>query len=312
MCKIPNPSIFITSVGRTGTKFFAHLFDKVIPECNAFHEPGLVNFPSLRGLRWNLKHFPFRHVTIDKFRLSRNVRGLSLKRNAGTMSETDAAQVLYKLRQTFVNRLQPPLYVESNFQLVGLIDVLPQVFRNCRIVFIVRDGREWVKSSYSYGGGWYGPLHLIASLGIGRLSAVHCQEDAWTQKWSSFNSFQKNSWLWMRKNSYALECVKRTPQARTFKFEEIFLEPNRYETLREVLEFATNLPAAEFQYGPLEGVLERKLNKSQPGCFPSWTKWSSEQVAQFQEICRGLMSELGYGTEPEWRAMCRRAQNGKH
>ncbi len=40
---------------------------------------------------------------------------------------------------------------------------------------------------------------------------------------------------------------------------------------------------------------------------PHWREWSDTQVAQFQRICGELMSQLGYGHEPQWQEKCARA-----
>ncbi len=310
MKKLDKPSVFITSTGRTGTKFFAHLFNNVVPECDAFHEPGLVDYWSGGRLLQNLPYFSLRQLTFDKLFSSRNVRGISLRRNAGTLPFETACEVLYESRGSIVDTVEAPLYVESNFQVVGLIDVLSEVFRDCRIIFVVRDGRDWVRSSYCFGGGWYGPWHLMASLDIGRLKAPLCARDPWKKRWAEMNHFEKNCWLWRRKNAYAVECVKNTPEARLFKFEDIFKGSDRRETVSDILDFATDRGGTRFEYNSqkVHEQLDRKVNRSDPGEFPGWPDWSAERVRQFQRICGGLMDDLGYGDEPEWKEKCRQAQ----
>ena len=39
---IEKPTILITSLGRTGTDFFAKLFAHVLPNCTSLHEPDII------------------------------------------------------------------------------------------------------------------------------------------------------------------------------------------------------------------------------------------------------------------------------
>ena len=47
---IDKPSIVITSLGRTGTKFFQELFADIIPDATSLHEPDYLNFGQYHGI----------------------------------------------------------------------------------------------------------------------------------------------------------------------------------------------------------------------------------------------------------------------
>jgi hypothetical protein len=46
---ITKPTIIITSLGRTGTKFFQLLFEEIVPDSTSLHEPDYLNFGQYRG-----------------------------------------------------------------------------------------------------------------------------------------------------------------------------------------------------------------------------------------------------------------------
>lgn len=305
---IEKPAVFITSTGRTGTQFFGQLFGRVIPGCDSFHEPDCVAGAPLRDFLSASRRFGIKQAVLGKMRPIGNMRGLSVGRICGELGRKAASNAVYRLRARFVDGLSGQLYVESNHQLIGLIDILPDVFRTCRIVYLVRDAREWLRSFWSHSGGFYRHGDLMQYLSGGRLRASMCPGDPWGDRWRDMDRFQKNCWLWAKKNRYALECVKRTDEARMWRFEDVFLGDGRYETLEELVGFATRFPDGErFEYDSLDGVLEKEVNASEPGALPPWREWSADRVRAVREICGELMDELGYGDEPEWRRMCREA-----
>jgi hypothetical protein len=47
---------------------------------------------------------------------------------------------------------------------------------------------------------------------------------------------------------------------------------------------------------------EQRINRSRLSALPPWRDWSPADCRALDRICSPLMSELGYGAEPEWRA----------
>ncbi len=306
---INKPSIFVTSTGRTGTTFFARLYEKIIAGCDAFHTPGLIPPHNPLHLLEQLRHFSARHLVLDKLIPSQNLRGMSILRIAGKARIERAAATLERLRKRFVNNLSGELYVESNQQLLGLIDVIPHVFKTYRTVLIIRDPREWVTSSYRCDGGSYGLADPISFLKYGRLSAPLCRHDPWAAKWETMSKFQKLCWLWNKKNQYALSATNNTPQTRLVLFDSLFRAKDKYLNLKELIDFTVDFGSANrFEYQSLDGILDHKKNQSTPAGYPDWVDWEPEQAWQMQQICGSLMDELGYAQEPEWQEMCRKGR----
>lgn len=81
---------------------------------------------------------------------------------------------------------------------------------------------------------------------------------------------------------------------KRFEFEDIFEAENRYENLKELVDFATTFQdGTKLEYKPLDGWLDKKFHGSS-GEFPSWENWTKEQKATFRHMCGPLMEELGY------------------
>lgn len=301
MNQITKPSIFVVSSGRTGTRFFSRMFDRLLPDCDSFHEPEVVSRPYTDSLRIIWKHFGLAKCFCRKFTLGGSLRKLSIARRGGAVSDEFACEALYRLRQRFVASLKGASYAECNLQLWGMIDLVPKVFSNSRIVYLVRDGRDWITSLINFSGGFFGPRDIVQKLGMGRLTPATIPGDEWADAWASFSQFQKHCWTWERMNRFSVEGVKKCPNARLWRFEDVFASENRYEHLADLVEFATAMPdGTRLDHGGIDGLLEKRIHASQPNKLQGWRDWTPEMCRQFHEIGSGLMGELGYGQEPEW------------
>ena len=308
--RIAKPAVFITSTGRTGTKYFAWLLNRYVQQCDAFHEPDVAHSLRLLDFLQKSKRFGILRLTVGKLSYTYNMRLLGLRYRKGGLTTLQAARILACMRASFVKSLCGSLYVESNVQLSGLLDVLPQAFPSCRIVWMVRDGREWVTSVMRHFAPRtrYGLVDLPSWIGPGRFSAKDCRNDPWAAVWDELTPFQKNCWRWSKENQEAVQVIERLPCARMWRFEDIFQSEKGHDHLRSVLDFVTRFPEGDrIPFELPKGVLRKKLHASSHHAFGNWTEWSTEQVAQFQAICGGMMKRLNYGIEDEWRKRCEKA-----
>ncbi len=314
---IDKPTIFVTSLGRTGTLFFARLFEHILHSCQAFHEPDVLN---LNDPLPRIKHFGLMRMTIGKFSPMSSVRRLSVMRQAGQIGEYRAARCIFGMRKNFVDSVGADVYAESNNQLLALADLLPRVFASCRVVIILRDGRDWITSINRQRGRktfldkiihlkreGYGYFHYIYHCFLGRISPLLLPQDKWKSRWKDFDVFQKLCWYWQFQYRYALARCKDLDNVKIVKYEDVFLSDEKYRRLKEIIDFITRFPDySEFPYRSFENALDRRVHASDKTGFPGWRDWSDERVVQFEEICGDLMAELGYGREPQWRERCRK------
>ncbi len=294
---IEKPVILITSTGRTGTEFFANLFADIVPDCTSLHEPDIIKFPGVKNRLESYSQQTQRagiwRMIILKSLGKWTLAKLSDSRFAGKMSHADAAKELYIQRNGFVSKMSGSIYIESNLGYYGLLDIVPDVFTHHKTIYIVRDGRDWVRSMVNWGE-VYGKNGIRKFFAHKWPIASDVQNDPHAKQWPTLSRFEQLCWAWSRLNEYALNSIQQDANARVYKFENIFMREDRYQTLAELISFSTSLPGivAENLKRP-DGWLEQKIHQSSSK-FPEWEKWTDYEKKQFEKICGPLMDRLEY------------------
>jgi hypothetical protein len=152
---IEKPSILITSLGRTGTQFFSLLFKDVVPDCDSFHEPDIVQFAGITNridsfIR-RVKDAGIYNMVFLKLLGKWSLIKLSDHRIKGELDNVKASQDLHQQRVKFVQSKKGKVYIEASVGYYGLLDIMPKVFSQHKAIYIVRDGREWVRSTLNWG-----------------------------------------------------------------------------------------------------------------------------------------------------------------
>lgn len=293
--------IFITSAGRTGSRFLANALSSMISSAASFHEPDILTTTHMEEWPVKCRNFGLFNSTIGKFLGISGLRTLSNKRMQGLMDDRRVINELLKRREKFREQVREPIYIESNWAFYGVLDLIPQAFPISNSVYIVRDPRTWIQSSLNWGH-WYHKRDYIHLLGLGRLKPSMFADDKYKDEWNSFSTFQKLCWAWQKLVSFALESIEREPRIRCYKYEDLFVGQRRYDTLREMLVFMSRFPdGTSVKFIIPEGILSKVVHGSEKR-FPGWRQWSIPQCQQVGEMCGPLMEKLGYGEEPEWKA----------
>lgn len=299
MEKIDKHAVFVTSSARTGTLFFKTLFEQ-FPEVYSCHEPeNLCVSAPLDTLR-KAAQFGLRHVTLDKMRGRWGITNLSNERMAGRISVEDAAQRMIEQRRPFIESHGQNIYAESSYHYYGLLDVIPHAFNSYRIIYIVRDPRDWVRSHMNKKE-WY--HHKNANTWFGtRISPKTINDRTYQSAWPGMSRFEKLCWAWATINSYALATIPNSRYARMLTFEELFRRETRHSNLQDLLEFAFDWAGTDTgQTLNLTALGREKVNGSHGERFADWRHWDGAHVRSLEAICGPLMARLGYGTEDEWR-----------
>ncbi len=298
MEKIGKPTGIITSLGRTGTKFFAGVLGNLSSDITSIHEPDIFHLSYRLGhtipdLFSQLSTVGVNNLILKKLLGKWTLIDLSDRRFYGRLSGAKADQFLYEYRRSFVESRAGKVYIESNVGYYGLIDIIKDVFKYQRVAYIVRDGRDWVTSNMNWGEMFNKGL-IRATFGHSWPTAENIIDDQYSQQWKSMDRFEKLCWAWASLNTYALDTLSSNPEARVFKFEDIFYSQNRYVYLREFINFLLDFrDLSSVQIKPINGVLEDKVHASS-GTFPNWEDWGDERIQSFNEICGSLMERLDY------------------
>jgi hypothetical protein len=306
---IEKPSIIITSAARTGTTFFFKFFKEVMENCIAFHEPdrfGIKSVPEeMMGNNkfqddiWKINKFGFLNLTLKKLFGKWGLISLSNKRISGEITVEDASKIFLKERKNFIDSFSEEIYVESSYHYYGLIDVTNQSFKNHKLVYVVRDGRDWVRSHINVGLFYH--KYDFNTIFNKRLTPMLLNDNLYKTRWKSMSQFEKLCWVWVKINEYAYKTIEKNPNAKLYYFEDIFKSQKKYNNLNKLLEFVTSLEDVDIKYKDFKGKLEEKVYKNPSSGFPHWKNWSKKYKNSFDEICGPLMSKLGYGHESKWK-----------
>jgi hypothetical protein len=299
---IEKPAILITSLGRTGTKFFANLLGEAIPDSTSLHEPDLFTTGEVRNEKAGISHLIAQvrevgalYMLVKKPLGKWSLSTLSDDRVKGDLDNGDAIRKTLRQRARFVDSRKGAVYIESSTAYYGLIDLLGDVFVHHRLAYVVRDGRDWVRSWMNWGkkGGMYTKGRIRSMFARNWPTALDVADECGT-RWRFMSWFEKLCWAWDRLNRYALRSVRSSPNARAFRFEDLFETRDRYEHLAELVSFVSDMTGvAPVEPQALEGCLDRKIHKSS-GEFPAWDQWTNEQRETFVSTCGLLMDQLGY------------------
>ncbi|GEM_PF-1553052 len=256
---------FIISTGRTGTKSLAYLFN-TLPNVISLHEP-----------------------KPDFLRL-----GLDFATRRVSYNIAHAFFVKYRLPQIKKFSERYDVYIESNNRLFSLVPIISEVFKdkrfNLKIVHIVRDGRDVVRSGFSRD--WYSIFDPFP-----RLRAVDFPDDPWRSSWKNFDRFEKICWLWQKKDSIIYHDIGYFKNSITVKFEDIFNPENEFEGLWRIVEFLELTPFIEDSKIDIEAFMKKKINKNPVYALPHWTQWPQQRLEQFWKIAGKHMKEVGYTME---------------
>jgi hypothetical protein len=294
---IEKPSILITSLGRTGTEFFARLFAQILPDSTSIHEPDIFQNTGVEN-KWRHYLRQVRRAGIWRMVILKalgkwTLVDLSDAKFLGRLNAEGAIRGLNAQRKAFVHRMPGAVYVEANIGYYGLLDITPDVFREHRVVYLIRDGRDWVRSHMNWGE-FYGKKGIRKLISHNWPAASSLPGDVYADKWHRLSRFEQLCWAWTRLNEYALDTLSKNPHVRVFHFEEIFAGETRYDVLMETITFATSLPGVgSADVGNVKGRLEHRIHQSSEG-FPAWENWTNEQKRQFEHICGPFMEKLGY------------------
>jgi len=302
MCIIEKPCIFLTSTGRTGTQFLGHNMADMIQDCESFHEPDVLWLKRPGDWSNKLRSLISHRMTWGGFSLKYSIRTLNVWRHMGKIRDEDAIGYLHCLRGNFISGIKAKIFVEANAAFNAFGDLLPKAFPNSKIIYIIRDPRDCVRSYMNFGlTSPYGPLDTRSWFPQFRLKAKYIPKDPSQRRWSRMSHFEKLCWMWNRENTFAVRCMQKTVNARVFRFEDLFNRGDNYLAFSNMLKFATLFPSgfqAHYEFNPK--ALGKKVHSLASGPFPKWSDWRETHVEQLHYHCQDLMKEFQYGTEPEW------------
>lgn len=188
----------------------------------------------------------------------------------------------------------------NNSPFVGAI---PKVFPTARLIVLVRDGRDFVRSVYTSERpdptpvGWLDDgvelNDLEKFIAFGRLRPVPGSELG--AAWPDMTPVEKNAWLWAETYRIVLDAVEEAwspDRVKIVRAEDMFADPTGvYGEIREFLRF--DWPVNE----SVQDLLTRRINsrsKSSSYILPKHPDWTSDVTEAFWAQAGPMMDRLGY------------------
>jgi len=284
--------VFFVSAGRTGTKFFGDMLSTMIPDAFSIHEPDVLMDFKIKSIQ-QIRIFGLYNLIFGKLIGKTGIRNLSQNFLAGKIDREQLVAAIVDHRKKFYEQVKSNLVVESYSGWYGAIPGIRQLYRNYKIVAIVRDPRTWVTSNMNWGT-MYGQRDWVTRLGLGRLTPAMIGDERYAGQWNDFSRFQKLCWAWQAINNILLTAVDNLESAILVKFEDLFHSENRYQHLENLLTFLSCYATRSFEFHIPNGVLERKIHRGRHRRFPAWLDWKPQRKQELQQICGPLMQALGY------------------
>jgi hypothetical protein len=252
-----HPCIFVLSTGRTGTQTLAALFS-LATNVVSYHEPT----PKLYELSW----WSYRYI-----------------------GEAGAHQILEAAFRAIRHEITSYAldcnlgYVETSPQATFLAPVISEVITNAKFIHLVRNPRDVVRSGMRRN--WY------SGHPADKTRIVPNPGSQWEQRWSTYNSFQKNLWLWAETNRWILKFCSSLPANRVLLAHSEDIFTGRERALMQLYTFINAPMPAKWK---ITRVLRKVLNAQKSGTFPEATSWSEEMNADLHEITGKVAGDLGY------------------
>ena len=237
---------FILGFGRSGTAFMAHFLNQA-EGTFVYHEPVLEDFYAHA-----VAHY-------DQHSAERYMLGFRKK------------EIFNRTRHIAV----PGMYGEVTGTLRCHANAIKKTFPGVRLLHLVRDGRDVVRSHTS--------RRIMTIKNPFSLSIHPTDSDPWKDRWSGMDRFARICWFWQEENRRL-----RTNIGKTVQFEKILSD---YEYFSEQI------------LQPLEINISKELWKSNVSTprntssdfgMPKWDKWTTEQKKTFTDICGSEMSNYDY------------------
>ncbi len=297
--------IFITSLGRTGTMSLASGLAKMIEDCTAVHDPDVLRYAPLSESMKKIRLNGLFKMTLGRVSRAYSMDLLGIGRIRKRVNDPYITRRIQEIRTNTLRTIGTQTYLESNNQLRGVIDLLPQAFPGSRTVFLIRDPRYWVQSWLNKPIPRYSRQDIRNWLPNARLKPHHFPGDPFRHLWNGMDAFERLCWAWSRENAYALGCVRRSASAMVIRFEDLFAGGGaRSRSLERLLDFVTRFPGASpTRWEMRPELFEKKMHATKDRSFPDWPFWSQKQVGSLVAYCGDLMEAFGYGEELAWKRM---------
>lgn len=252
----------------------------------------------------------------------------NLNRETRLMMEGKLADPEHVIDQTVVERVRRKLreaeaYGEKNVTYGPFIPLLHERL-GCKFVFVIRDGRDVVRSLVNWHEAKFGSVYREC-MDPGKLTTeatvaaselpVHLDTSDYARprpapgeslydKWEALTRAEMCAYYWSRVNCLYLEQLEKLPNDAWMVID--YTTP----TVEKVLEVGGFCGLRGLHRSMIEELLQRRINSledrgAEKGTYPSWREWDGGARRRFDAIADQTMRRLGFYPEKggEWRPL---------
>lgn len=217
-------------------------------------------------------------------------RKLNIDSNKAIGNEASTASIVKEYLGKFPDGI--PASTCDPLQAMALFYYVDQHDPEAKVIHLVRDPREMVRSFMNWKNRKLSgkvahhlvPYWMPFPLQTGDLGLF---EYATLPKYAHF------AWIWNYKNRQ-FGSLKDKKNYRLVRLEDLYASP---EVMNDLFQFM----GVKAEINPERHG--KKANASEMKKFPKWRDWTPAMAKNIDRFCGPLMAELGYGTEPEWKAL---------
>ncbi len=243
------PIFFSLSTIRSGSTFLADLLAQELPMAQIEHEPNINDYWSYTHILRNPQH-AFDYVAD------------------------------YRLKD-LLNRIQTKnssLYGEFNPFLVLHVAAIKEQIPHARLLHLVRDGRDVVRS-------------IMAREVLGDKDPLLAviqppDDDPYASKWQDMSRFERVCWKWRYENR-----VLRKHIPDCIHFEQLISDYAYFQT-HLLSKIGVNISQKQW-----EQYIHQPQHASPKYPLAHWTQWNKQQKQQFTSICGAEMAACGYSLQ---------------
>lgn len=297
MSRFAKDLVFVVSGGRTGTQFLGDRLSIAIQDSFSIHDPDILSI-YVKRVAGRVRRFGLYNMTLGKITGHTGIRSIGYRLITGQIDLATALRRLEATRTGYHSSISEPLVIESNSQWLYACDELAKIWPHAKLIIVIRDPRTWIRSWLNKGIRWraYDPVRLLPP---GRLTPEKVGDFEWAGPWQSFDTLGRLAWEWRFVYSRLLDHETRNPNARIFKFEDLFGAQDK-TAMHELVRFAATHDNRSYAHKVPEGFTATIHNAS-VGRARDWQEWSDVQARLVDRLCGSLMRRFGYGDEPEWK-----------
>lgn len=287
--------VFIVSGGRTGTRFMGDLLSSMIPGAYSVHEPDVLEGLTLRTWR-RIQEFGFYHMVLGRILKHTGIRHLSEGFLSGDLTVEEVQRAIKKQRFGYYQKINQPIVVESYYQWYGILPVIPKTFSSYRILGVLRDPRDWVRSWLNFEA-HHGRRDLVKKIGRERINPKMTGEQPYASEWGSMDPLSRLCWTWKTVYTCVLDHAEIDPQMHLVKYENLFKDSERQHAWKEILDFITGFDKKSYTYEFDPEFLNYRIHASNQSKVPAWSEWSAGNRERLLSICGEVMIRAGYSPD---------------